>query len=109
MLSPRKVYDIVYILGNFLAATAKVLDIVLVLYMWIIIIRALLSWVNPDPYNPIVQFLYSITEPVLYRIRQLLPMSGLGIDFSPIVVLLAIIFLQTFLVNTLAQLAMQLQ
>ena len=98
-----------YILGNFLTATAKVLDIVLVLYMWIIIVRALLSWVNPDPYNPIVQFLYSITEPVLYRIRQLLPMSGLGIDFSPIVVLLAIIFLQTFLVNTLAQLAMQLQ
>ena len=98
-----------YILGNFLAATSQVLDILLVLYMWIIIIRALLSWVNPDPYNPIVQFLYSITEPVLYRIRQLLPMSGLGIDFSPIVVLLAIIFLQTFLVNTLAQLAMQLQ
>ena len=98
-----------YILGNFLTATAKVLDIVLVLYMWIIIVRALLSWVNPDPYNPIVQFLYSITEPVLYRIRQLLPMSGVGIDFSPIVVLLAIIFLQTFLVNTLAQLAIQLQ
>tara|TARA_B100000686_G_C16564447_1_gene849548 strand:+ start:555 stop:854 length:300 start_codon:yes stop_codon:yes gene_type:complete len=99
----------VYILGNFLAATAKVLDIVLVLYMWVIIIRALLSWVNPDPYNPIVQFLYSITEPVLYRVRQLLPISGMGIDFSPIAVLLAIIFLQTFLVNTLSQLAMQLQ
>tara|TARA_B100000686_G_scaffold320072_1_gene371370 strand:- start:2780 stop:3079 length:300 start_codon:yes stop_codon:yes gene_type:complete len=99
----------VYILGNFLAATAKILDIVLVLYMWIIIIRALLSWVNPDPYNPIVQFLYSITEPVLYRVRQFLPMSGMGIDFSPIVILLAIIFLQTFLVNTLARLAMQLQ
>ncbi len=98
-----------YILGNFLAATAKILDIVLVLYMWIIIIRALLSWVNPDPYNPIVQFLYSITEPVLYRVRQFLPMSGMGIDFSPIVILLAIIFLQTFLVNTLARLAMQLQ
>ena len=98
-----------YILGNFLAATAKVLDIVLVLYMWVIIIRALLSWVNPDPYNPIVRFLYSITEPVLYRVRQLLPMSGMGIDFSPIVILLAIIFLQTFLVNTLSRLAMQLQ
>ena len=98
-----------YILGNFLAATAKVLDIVLVLYMWIIIIRALLSWVNPDPYNPIVQFLYNITEPVLYRIRRAIPMSGMGIDFAPIVVLLAIIFLQSFLVNSLAQFAMQLQ
>ena len=92
-----------------MAATAKVLDIVLCLYMWIIIIRALLSWVNPDPYNLIVQFLYSITEPVLYRVRQLIPMSGMGIDFSPIVVLLAIVFLQGFLVNTLEQFAMQLQ
>lgn len=98
-----------YILGNFLAATAKVLDIVLVLYMWIIIIRALLSWVNPDPYNPIVQFLYNVTEPVLYRIRRAIPMSGMGIDFAPIVVLLAIIFLQSFLVNSLSRFAMQLQ
>ena len=98
-----------YIIGNFLAATAKVLDVVLVLYMWIIIIRALLSWVNPDPYNPIVQFLYNVTEPLLYRIRRAIPMSGIGIDFAPIVVLLAIIFLQSFLVSSLAQFAMQLQ
>ena len=98
-----------YLLGNFLSATAKILDIVLVLYMWIIIIRALLSWVNPDPHNLIVQFLYSITEPVMYRVRRMIPMSGMGIDFSPIVVILAIIFLQTFLVNTLTRFAMQLQ
>lgn len=98
-----------YIIGNFLAATAKVLDIVLVLYMWIIIIRALLSWVNPDPYNPIVQFLYNVTEPVLYRIRRVIPMSAIGIDFAPIVVLLAIIFLQSFLVNSISRFAMQLQ
>ena len=98
-----------YPIGYFLAATSKVLEIVLELYMWIIIIRALLSWVNPDPYNPIVQFLHSITDPVMYRVRRLLPMSGMGIDFSPIVVILGIIFLQTFLVNTIARLAMQLQ
>ena len=98
-----------YPIGYFLAATAKVLEIVLELYMWIIIIRALLSWVNPDPYNPIVQFLNSITDPVMYRVRRLLPLSGMGIDFSPIVVILGIIFLQTFLVNTIARLAMQLQ
>lgn len=98
-----------YPIGYFLAATAKVLEIVLELYMWIIIIRALLSWVNPDPYNPIVQFLHSVTDPVMYRVRRLLPMSGMGIDFSPIVVILGIIFLQTFLVNTLARFAMQLQ
>ncbi len=98
-----------FILGNFLAATAKILDIALSLYMWIIIIRALLSWVNPDPYNVIVQFLYSITEPVMARVRQLLPMSGIGIDFSPIIVILLIIFLQEFVVKSLGMFAMQMQ
>ena len=92
----------VFILGN-------LLSIVLNLYMWVIIIRALLTWVNPDPYNPIVQFLYSITEPVLHRVRQLIPMSGIGIDFSPIIVLLGIVFIEEFVVNSLATLAMQLQ
>jgi|TARA_B100000809_G_scaffold110466_1_gene109049 YggT family protein len=98
-----------FILGNFLTATAQILKIVLELYMWIMIIRALLSWVNPDPYNPIVQFLNSITEPVLYRVRQLIPMSGVGIDFSPMIVILIIIFLQSFLVNSIGMLAMSLQ
>ena len=98
-----------FILANFLSATAQVLKIVLELYMWIMIIRALLSWVNPDPYNPIVQFLNSITEPVLYRVRQLLPMSGVGIDFSPMIVILIIIFLQSFLVNSIGMIAMRLQ
>ena len=98
-----------FILGNFLAATATILDIALSIYMWVIIIRALLSWVNPDPYNVIVQFLYSITEPVLVRVRQLLPFSGVGIDFSPIIVILAIIFLQSFLVSSLGTLAVRLQ
>ena len=97
-----------FILGNFLTATAQILKVILELYMWIMIIRALLSWVNPDPYNPIVQFLYSITEPVLQRIRQLVPMSGIGIDFSPIIVLLAIMFLQGFLVESLATLGARL-
>ena len=98
-----------FILGNFLSATAQILQIILELYMWIMIIRALLSWVNPDPYNPIVQFLNSITEPVLYRVRQLMPMSGTGIDFSPMIVILLIIFLQSFLVNSIGMLAMRLQ
>ena len=99
----------VFILGNLLQATAQILNIVLQLYMWIIIVRALLSWVNPDPYNPIVQFLNSITEPVLYRVRQLIPMSGMGIDFSPIIVILAIVFLQSFVVQSLGTLALRLQ
>ena len=98
-----------FILGNFLSATAQILKIILELYMWIMIIRSLLSWVNPDPYNPIVQLLNSITEPVLYRVRQLMPMSGAGIDFSPMIVILLIIFLQSFLVNSIGTLAMRLQ
>jgi len=95
-----------FILGNFLNALATILDIGLKIYMWVIIIRAIISWVTPDPYNPIVTFLYRATEPVLYRVRRWLPLRGLGIDVSPIIVILAIIFLQAFLVRSLHQLAL---
>lgn len=98
-----------FILGNLLQATAVVLHYILNIYFFIIIVRALLSWVNPDPHNQIVQILYSITEPVLYRVRQLIPMSGMGIDFSPIIVLLAIVFLQSFVVQSMGALALRLQ
>ena len=98
-----------FILGNLLQAIATILDIILQLYLWVIIIHALLSWVNPDPHNPIVQFLNSITEPLLHRIRQLAPMSGIGIDFSSLIVLLAIKFLQISLVESLATLGARLQ
>ncbi|MEA2040452.1 MAG: YggT family protein [Thermodesulfobacteriota bacterium] len=95
------------VMGNFLVALAKVLDIGLSLYMWIVIARAVISWVNPDPYNPIVRFLISATEPVLYPIRRRLPSLG-GMDFSPILVILAIIFIQSFLVQSLVDLARSL-
>ena len=94
-----------FIAANFLAAIAKILDIGLSLYMWIVIGRAIISWVNPDPYNPIVRFLNSVTEPVLYNIRRRIPVFFGGIDFSPVIVILAILFLQTFLVQSLIQLA----
>ncbi|MFP3927891.1 MAG: YggT family protein [Desulfobacteraceae bacterium] len=94
-----------FVFSNFLAAIAKILDIGLTLYMWIIIGRAVISWVNPDPYNPIVRFLNAATEPVLYPIRRRLPIFFGGIDFSPILLILGIIFLQTFLVQTLLQMA----
>jgi len=97
-----------FVLSNFLIGVAKVLDIALTLYMWIIIARAVISWVNPDPYNPIVRFLNSVTEPVLYPIRRRLPISLGGIDFSPILVILAIIFVQAFLVQSLIQIAARL-
>lgn len=89
------------LLGNLIAAIAVVIYYLLTFYMWIVIARAVLSWVNPDPYNPIVRFIHNVTEPLLYRIRSKLPVSFGGIDFSPIIVFVAIIFLQKFLVGSL--------
>lgn len=98
-----------FILSNFIMALVKIIDMALTLYMWIIIARALISWVNPDPYNPIVQFLYWVTEPVMAPIRRWLPLRGLGIDISPIIVIAAIIFLQGFLLKSLSELAYYLR
>jgi len=98
-----------FIAGNLLNALATILDIALNAYMWIIIIRAIVSWVNPDPWNPIVQFLYRATDPVLRPIQRMLPMKGWGIDFSPLVAILAIIFIQKFLVASLSELAWRLR
>jgi YggT family protein len=94
-----------FIIGNLLKAVAVVLNYVLHFYMWIVIARAVLSWVNPDPYNPIVRFIHNVTEPVLYRIRSKIPVNFGGIDFSPIIVILGVIFLQNFVVNSLLRLS----
>ncbi len=94
-----------FILANFLEAIAVVMDWALSLYMWIIVAGAVLSWVSPDPYNPIVRFINTATEPVFYQIRKRLPVVFGGIDISPVIVILAIIFLQTFIVNSLHGLA----
>jgi len=94
-----------FVAANFIYGIARVLGFALNLYMWIIIARALISWVNPDPYNPIVRFLLSVTEPVLYFIRRKLPIYFGGFDFSPVIAILAIYFLQIFLVQSLIQLA----
>jgi YggT family protein len=98
-----------FVFGNFLSAFAKVLDMVLSLYMWLIIIRALASWFSPDPYNPIYQFLIRITEPVLGYIRRLLPVRAGMADLSPVVAILAIIFLKAFLVRTLFQISLSMR
>ena len=90
-----------FVFGYFLMAIAKILDLILLCFMWIVIARAVLSWVNPDPFNPIVRFIQNITEPVLYRIRTFLPDSFGGIDLSPIIVFLGVIFLRTFVVSSL--------
>ena len=97
-----------FVAGNFLYAFANILDIALNIYLWIIFARAILSWVNPDPYNPIVQFLYKVTEPVLYPIRRIMP-YGVGIDFSPLIVILVIYFIRGFVVKTLFDIAIRLR
>lgn len=93
------------VLGNFLYALAVVLDYGLTIYLWVVIARAVLSWVSPDPYNPIVRFIHNVTEPVLSRIRRALPLNLGGIDISPIIVMMAVIFLQRFLVGSLVGLS----
>ncbi len=99
-----------FVLSNFLVAAAHILDILLTITYWLVLIRALISWVNPDPNNQIVQFLYKTTEPILYPIRRMLPFSlRFGIDISPIIAFLAIMFLKSFLVNTILDLAVRLK
>ncbi len=94
-----------FMISNFLFALAKLVEILLGVYMWIVIGRAILSWVNPDPYNPIVRFLHDVTEPLLSRIRRMIPAFGGGMDFSPMLLILAIYFLMSFLVPTLKHMA----
>jgi len=98
-----------FLLANLIDAIAQVLNILLHLYMWVIIIRSLLTWVNPDPYNQIVRFLYQITEPVLYPIRKRLPFVGGGLDLSPVVVILAIFLVQKFFIRTMIDIAFKLR
>ncbi len=97
-----------FVVNNFMMALARLLDFLLQAYMWIVIGRAVISWVNADPSNPVVRFLYEATEPVLSRIRQWIPINMGGVDFSPMILILVIMFLQSFLVPTLKQMAMAL-
>ncbi len=99
-----------FVAGNLVSAVAQILDVVLNILSWLIIIRALVSWVSPDPLNPIVQLLQRTTEPILYPIRKLLPFTWrLGLDLSPLLAILAIYFLRAFLVRTLYDLSLRLQ
>jgi YggT family protein len=99
----------VFIISNFITAVATVLDMVLGIYMFLIIIRAIASWFAMDPYNPIYQFLIRITEPVLGYIRRVLPFRTGMVDISPIIAILAIIFLRGFLIKSLYGIAMSLR
>lgn len=94
-----------FVISNLIEAIARILDVLLTAYLWVVVISAVISWVSPDPYNPIVRFLRRLTEPILSRLRRLIPLTGMGVDFSPVVLILIIYFLQWFLVKTLIQLA----
>lgn len=93
-----------FVIKNFLVALAGLVDLVFTIYIFVIIGRAVITWVNADPYNPVVRFLHQATDPLLYRIRRFIPVIG-GIDFSPMVLLLAVIFLKSFIVPTLMHMA----
>lgn len=92
-----------FALGSVLITVAKVLSMILTIYTYIIIGAVIISWVNPDPHNPIVRFLRQVTEPVFYQVRRFLPafMFRLGIDFTPLIVLILIVVLEQLLVGTL--------
>lgn len=92
-------------MNHLFGALATVIAMVLQLYMYVVVASAVISWVNPDPYNPIVKFLRSATEPVYRRVRKYVPAVIGGFDFTPILVLLAIVFLKEFLVGILLDLA----
>lgn len=95
--------------GNALVILANVVGILFTIYYWLIIIRALLSWVNPDPYNPIINILYRITEPVLAPLRRVIPIGdNYGIDLSPLIAFLVLYFLKSLLVKAILLLAIKL-
>jgi len=98
-----------FILGNFINAIATILSFAVTILWWLIIIRALISWVNPDPHNPIVQFLYKTTEPILMPFRKIVPAFNLGLDLSPIFAILALMFIKYFIIVSLFDLAARLR
>ena len=99
-----------FVLSNFLASVAQLLDVALSIFYWLMLIRCLISWVNPDPYNALVQFLYKTTDPVLAPIRRILPSGwGIGIDLSPLIAFFLLIFLKSFLVRTLLDIAARMR
>jgi YggT family protein len=97
-----------FIFGNLFIALAQVVNVLLTILYWLLIVRILISWVNPDPYNSIVQFLRQTTDPILEPLRRLMPPIG-GFDISPIFAFIAIIFLKSFLVQTLMQIGYSLR
>ena len=97
-----------FIINYFVIAVANLVNLVIVAYIWIIIARAIVSWVSPDPYNPLVRFVHRVTEPVLRPVRERLGAFQVGLDFSPMIVILVLYFLKEFLVPVLYRIATEI-
>ena len=98
-----------FIFANFIIAVAGILKVLLDGYIWVVIISALISWVNPDPYNPIVKFLHAVTEPVFRPIRRIIGYRLGPVDISPMVVILGIMFVKYFIIQSLIEFAYKLK
>ncbi|WP_104722384.1 YggT family protein [Helicobacter mesocricetorum] len=96
------------VLGTFIEAVAQILSMIINFYIWIVIIAAIISWVRPDPYNPIVQILYKLTEPLYAKIRSFIPTIIGGIDLTPFIIIIALHFINAFFVKLLFNLARSL-
>ena len=97
-----------FVLGNLFTALANLTEALFTIYWWMLFIRVLLSWVNPDPFNPIVRFLVKATDPVLEPLRRIIPPIGF-VDISPMIALLVLHALRIFLVRTLFDIGMKLR
>lgn len=97
-----------FVISNFLVALADLINVVITFYIWVVIARAIVSWISVDAYHPVVRFLYQVTEPVLGRIRRVLPVMG-GLDLSPMILIFALVFLQGFIVPNLHDMAKALK
>lgn len=90
-----------FVFGNLFSTIGSIINMLLTIYFWIIFARAVLSWVRPDPYNPIVRTICRLVDPVTYKISRLIPTRAGMVDFAPFILMLIIMFLQRFLVRTL--------
>ena len=90
-----------FVVGNFVTGIAYVFDMLLNIYFWIILIRTVLSWIQPNPYNPLVRTIYKLVDPVTYKISRMIPTRLGMIDFAPFILMIIIVFLQRFLVRSL--------
>lgn len=97
-----------FIIANLLIAVARIIDIGVTLYIFAIIVRVILSWIQYDPYNAVVKFINDITEPPLAKIRQMVPIFG-GLDISPMILIFVLYILEGFVVSTLNDLALALK